>query len=84
MTSTLVREHSKAFDLGVNLADPDSFARGFPHDLFRTLRREAPVYWHKDRHEQSKKEGFFVVSKYEDVRQVGRTPEALPTASPRW
>lgn len=62
-----------SFDLGVNLADPDTFAKGFPHDLFRHLRREAPVYWHPQRHEKSSK-GFFVVSKYEDVKHVGRTP----------
>jgi cholest-4-en-3-one 26-monooxygenase len=62
-----------SFDLGVNLADPDTFAHGFPHDAFRRLRREAPVYWHAARHERSSK-GFFVVSRYEDVKHVGRTP----------
>ena len=63
-----------AFDLGVNLADPDSFAQGFPHDVFRRLRREAPVYWHERAHARGG-QGFFVVSKYEDVRHVGRTPQ---------
>jgi len=62
-----------AFDLGLNLADPDSFADGFPHDAFRRLRREAPIYWHPQAHERGG-QGFFVVSKYEDVRYVGRTP----------
>jgi cytochrome P450 len=62
------------FDLGVNLADPDSFANGFPHDVFRRLRREAPVYWHARGHERGGK-GFFVVSKYEDVKHVGRSPQ---------
>ena len=63
-----------AFDLGVNLADPDTFASGFPHEVFRDLRREAPVYWHARGHERGGK-GFFVVSKYEDVKYVGRTPQ---------
>src|SRR5262245_7395303 len=62
-----------SFDLGVNLADPDSFAQGFPHDVFRRLRREAPVYWHPQGHARGGP-GFFVVSKYDDVRYVGRTP----------
>jgi len=53
--------------------DPDSFADGFPHDAFRRLRREAPIYWHPQAHERGG-QGFFVVSKYEDVRYVGRTP----------
>ena len=51
-----------AFDLGVNLADPDTFARGFPHDVFRRLRREAPVHWHPQGHARGG-QGFFVVSK---------------------
>jgi cytochrome P450 len=68
-----------SFDLGVNLADPDSFAQGFPHDVFRRLRREAPVYWHSQGHARGGK-GFFVVSKYEDVRHVGRMPEIYSSA----
>jgi cholest-4-en-3-one 26-monooxygenase len=64
------------FELGVNLADPDTFARGFPHGLFRRLRTEAPVYWHADDHERGHG-GFFVVSRYEDVKHVGRTPDVF-------
>jgi cholest-4-en-3-one 26-monooxygenase len=62
------------FRLGANLADPDTYAAGFPHELFRRLRRDAPVYWHERGHERSTR-GFFAVSKYEDVKYVGRTPE---------
>ncbi len=62
------------FDIGANLADPDTYERGFPHDVFRRLRREAPVYWHARGHEKGSGKGFFAVSKYEDVRYVGRTP----------
>ncbi|MGH7893390.1 MAG: cytochrome P450, partial [Candidatus Binatia bacterium] len=68
------------FDIGVNLANPDTFARGFPHDVFRRLRREAPVYWNAQGHERGGP-GFFVVSRYEDVRYVGRTP-ALFSSEP--
>lgn len=67
------------FDLGVNLADPDTFRDGFPHDVFRHLRREAPVYWHAQPHERAS-QGFFVVSRYEDVRHVGRTPLVFSSA----
>jgi len=65
-----------SFDIGVNLADPDTYARGFPHDVFRHLRREAPVYWHAARHPQGT-QGFFVVSRYDDVKHVGRTPDVF-------
>ena len=30
-----------------DVSDPDAFEKGFPHELFRQLRREAPVYWHE-------------------------------------
>ena len=33
---------------GVNLTDPDIFEQGTPHEMFRILRREAPVYWHEE------------------------------------
>ena len=31
---------------GIDLCDLDRFADGFPHDTFRLLRTEAPVWWH--------------------------------------
>ena len=34
-----------------DLSDPDTFAEGFPHDVFRALRREAPVYSHEGDYE---------------------------------
>src|SRR5262245_58146452 len=30
----------------LDLSDPGTFDQGFPHELFRRLRREAPVAWH--------------------------------------
>ncbi len=50
----------------VDLADPDSFVRGVPHDSFRRLRAEAPVCWHPERNGP----GFWVVSRWADVRAV--------------
>jgi cholest-4-en-3-one 26-monooxygenase len=55
----------------VRLTDPDIFARGVPHDMFRVLRREAPVFWHDERDGP----GFWVLSKHADVKYVSRTPE---------
>ena len=34
--------------LGDDLSRPDTFARGVPHEMFRRLRAEAPVFWHPD------------------------------------
>jgi len=55
----------------INLLDLDAFAtRGFPHDAFATLRREAPVY----RHPEPNGTGFWVISKHADVMHVSKHP----------
>jgi cytochrome P450 len=52
---------------GVDLVDPDFYARGDPHLVWQTLRAEHPVYRHpwRDR-------GFWVVTRHCDVREVLR------------
>jgi cholest-4-en-3-one 26-monooxygenase len=55
----------------INLLDLDAFAtRGFPHDAFATLRREAPVY----QHPESNGTGFWVISKHADVMHISKHP----------
>src|SRR5437870_2346392 len=51
---------------GVDLANPDLFLAGWPHEAFVLLRAKAPVYWH----EEANGPGFWVVSKYHDVLAV--------------
>src|SRR5438874_13387036 len=51
---------------GVDLANPDLFLAGWPHEAFVLLRAKAPVYWH----EEANGSGFWVVSKYHDVLAV--------------
>jgi cholest-4-en-3-one 26-monooxygenase len=50
----------------VDLSDPDNFVDGVPHETFRRLRAEAPVFFHPERDGP----GFWVVSKWDDVRSV--------------
>jgi cholest-4-en-3-one 26-monooxygenase len=50
----------------VDLTDPDQFVGGVPYETFRRLRAEAPVAWHPERNGP----GFWVVSKWADVRAV--------------
>ena len=59
----------------LNLVDPDTFVGGLPLDAFATMRNEAPVFWHDQ--PGSWGEGFWVVSRLEDVREVSRTPEVF-------
>ena len=62
---------------GVDLTDSSLFAGGFPHEIFTALRHDAPVSWQAypegfpGRHD----EGFWVLSKHEDVQMVSRNPE---------
>ena len=56
-----------------DISDPDAYARGVPHDVFRTLRKEAPVYFQKER----KGRGLWALTKYEDIGPRGRAPRGL-------
>jgi cholest-4-en-3-one 26-monooxygenase len=55
----------------VDLTDLDAFERGVPHEMFRVLRREAPVFFQEEREGP----GFWVVTRYTDLKQVSKHPE---------
>ena len=62
----------------IDLMAPESFARGQPHDQFRWLRTHDPVHWHPE----PDGPGFWAVTRYEDVKAVGRDPgtfSSVPT-----
>jgi cholest-4-en-3-one 26-monooxygenase len=59
----------------LDLVNPDTFAAGLPLEAFATMRDEAPVFWHDQ--PGSWGEGFWVVTRLEDVREVSRTPEVF-------
>ena len=61
-----------------DLSDPDAFAAGFPHGFFRYLRAEQPVYWHA-RNRQGP-DGFFVVSRHQDIKHVSQRPELFSSS----
>ena len=62
-------------DLGqVDLTDLDTFADGFPHDIFRLHRDQAPVWWHEPTAHTPDGEGFWSVATYDEVLQVLRDP----------
>jgi cholest-4-en-3-one 26-monooxygenase len=56
----------------LDLSDPRSFDGGFPHEFFRRLRRERPVAWHEG--DVYGGPGYWIVSKYEDVKLVSKNP----------
>ena len=57
----------------VDLANPDSFVACVPHEMFRRLRREAPVYFHPE--PAGTGPGFWVLTKHADVKQASKAPE---------
>ena len=59
-----------------NLLDAANFAAGPPHDVFRTLRREAPVYWHP----HAGAGGFWAITKHADVVAVSRDSALFSSA----
>lgn len=54
----------------MDLADPDTYIHGVPHDEFRRLRAEQPVSWQTSPHGG----GYWAVTRYRDVVTVLRDP----------
>lgn len=59
----------------IDLSNGQSFAQGFPHDFFRHLRANEPVFWHEPTEHTPGGEGFWVVSRYDDIEHVFRNPD---------
>ena len=56
--------------LNVDVYDLDRYVEGVPHDAFRVLRAEAPVYFHPE----PDGVGFWAITKYADVVQISKDP----------
>lgn len=54
----------------IDLLSTESFASGHPLDQYRWLRDNDPVHWH----EEPDGPGFWVLSRYDDVAEIGRQP----------
>ena len=55
----------------IDLTDVDVFEQRFPHDWFKFLRENAPV-WKHPANERSDNEPFWCVTSYEHIQQVHR------------
>jgi cytochrome P450 len=55
----------------IDLTDLDGFVDGFPHELFRRLRDEAPVWFHPPTEHTPDGEGFWVVSAHAECSVAG-------------
>ncbi len=64
---------SGALAVAVDLADPDTFANGVPHEALAALRRSDPVHWQP----MNDQPGFWAVLRHADVVHVARHPEVF-------
>ena len=67
-------------DLGrddLDIVDPDSYLRGFPHATFKRLRDAQPVSWWPE-HDGGK--GFWAITRYEDLLYVSQHVELFSSA----
>jgi cytochrome P450 len=61
----------------IDLISPGAFRHGHPWSQYAWLRANAPVY----RHPQEGTDGFWAITKYEDVRAISRQPKLFSSAA---
>jgi len=61
----------------IDLLSPHSFAHGQPHEQFAWLREHDPVHWHHE----ADGPGFWAVTRYRDVKAVGRDASGFSSRS---
>jgi cytochrome P450 len=61
----------------IDLTRSELYRSGFPHDVFSALREQAPVWRHPETpgFESTGGEGFWVLSRYDEIRDVNRQAE---------
>src|SRR5688572_17838049 len=60
----------------IDIYDLDTYVKGVPHDAFRVLRAEAPVYFHPE----PGGPGFWAVTKYEDIVHISKNPQTFSSS----
>jgi linalool 8-monooxygenase len=60
----------------VDLASPDLYVSGVPHEVFTWLRREDPVHWNP----VANGRGFWSITKYDDIVAISKNPEVFSSA----
>ena len=65
----------------IDLTDPDLFADGPPHSAYRSLRDDAPAYWHEPTTNTPDGEGFWCLTRHEDVTWAARQPVLFSSVS---
>lgn len=61
----------------IDLVSPEAFRHGHPWAQYAWLRANAPVH----RHEQRGTDGFWAITRYDDVRTISRQPKLFSSAA---
>ena len=67
----------------INLCDLEKFTTGCPEAAFRTLREQAPVWFHPGNEQTPANEGFWVISKYADAKAALKNHAAFSSETGR-
>ncbi|HEX7852234.1 MAG TPA: cytochrome P450 [Sphingobium sp.] len=59
-----------------DLKDPDLYVEQAPHEVFRRLRQEHPVYWNPEEDGG----GFWALTRYADIVEVSKRPDLFSSA----
>jgi len=63
---------------GLDLTDPDLYARRIPHEEFAALRRAAPVHWNPQPSDMGfHDDGFWAVTRHKDVIAISRDSDTF-------
>jgi cholest-4-en-3-one 26-monooxygenase len=62
---------------GIDIASPEIYASGVPHEAFAELRARPGLYWHQW---EGRGGGFWAVTRHRDVTAVSRNPEVFSSA----
>jgi predicted TIM-barrel fold metal-dependent hydrolase len=62
-----------------DVSHPDTFAKGFPHEVFRELRRTSPLVWHEGDYLGGP--GYWIASRYATIVAISRQPQRFSSAS---
>lgn len=65
----------------IDLTDPDVFSAGPPHEIYRYLRDHAAVYWHEPTPNTPDREGFWCLTRHEDVEWAAKNPGLFSSVS---
>lgn len=64
----------------IDLSDPDFFATGPPHAAYQLLRDEAPLFWHEPTAATPDGEGFWCLTRHDDVIWAAKQPDVFSSA----